>query len=74
MQVDFYHLGRDPLHQVLARIATRVLADGGRLLVVTGEEGQAVALDEGLWGGSPDSFLPHGREGADQAVLIADGC
>jgi len=74
MQVDFYHLGRDPLLPVLARIATRVLADGGRLLVVTGEEEQAVALDEGLWGGSPDSFLPHGRDGADQPVLIASGC
>jgi len=73
MQVDFYQLGRDPLAGVLARIATRVLAGGGRLLVVTGDEAQAAALDEALWETSPDAFLPHGREGADQPVLIASG-
>ncbi len=71
MQVDFYQLGRDPLAAVLARIATRVLAGGGRLLVVTGDEAQAAALDEALWTASPDTFLPHGRDGEDQPVLIA---
>ncbi len=71
MQVDFYQLGRDPLASVLVRIATRVLAGGGRLLVVTGDEAQAAALDEALWTVSADDFLPHGREGADQPVLIA---
>jgi DNA polymerase-3 subunit chi len=71
MQVDFYQLGRDPLASVLARIATRVLAGGGRLLVVTSDEQQAAALDGALWAMSPDGFLPHGRDGADQPVLIA---
>jgi DNA polymerase-3 subunit chi len=72
MQVDFYQLGRDPLPGVLARIATRVLAGGARLLVVTGDEAQAAALDEALWA-APDGFLPHGRDGADQPVLISAG-
>jgi DNA polymerase III subunit chi len=71
MQVDFYQLGRDPLAAVLASIATRVLAGGGRLLVVTGDEAQARAIDEGLWTASVDSFLPHGSMGADQPILIA---
>jgi len=71
MQVDFYQLGRDPLASVLARIATRVLAGGGRLLVVTGDEAQAAALDGALWTASPDSFLAHGRAGNDQPVLIS---
>ena len=70
MQVDFYQLGRDPLAAVLTRIATRVLTGGGRLLVVTGDDMQAAALDEALWA-APDGFLPHGREGVDQPVLIA---
>ncbi|WP_298687143.1 DNA polymerase III subunit chi [uncultured Sphingomonas sp.] len=70
MQVDFYQLGRDPLAAVLARIATRVLAGGGRLLVVTGDDAQAASLDEALWA-APDGFLPHGRDGGDQPVLIA---
>ncbi len=74
MQVDFYHLGRDPLDRVLASIATRVLAGGGRLLVVTGDEGQAEGLDRALWEGPVDGFLPHGREGADQPLLIAGEC
>jgi len=73
MQVDFYQLGRDPIGPVLASIAARVLAGGGRMLVVTGDEAQAAALDEALWAGA-DSFLPHGREGADQPVLIAGAC
>jgi len=71
MQVDFYQLGRDPLVSVLASIATRVLAGGGRLLVVTGDETQAKAIDEGLWTASVESFLPHGLIGADQPILIS---
>ena len=74
MQVDFYHLGRDPLPPVLASIATRVLAGGGRLLVVTGEDAQADMIDRALWERPTDAFLPHGREGADQPVLIAPDC
>ncbi|USI73127.1 DNA polymerase III subunit chi [Sphingomonas morindae] len=73
MQVDFYQLGRSPLPRVLARIAERILADGGRLLIVAGSEAQAADLDAALWEG-PDSFLPHGREGADQPVLIGLEC
>lgn len=74
MQVDFYQLGRDPLVSVLASIATRVLAGGGRLLVVTGDEEQAAAIDEGLWTASVESFLPHGTAGADQPILISASC
>ena len=71
MQVDFYQLGRDPLAAVLASIATRVLASGGRLLVVTADEAQAEAIDEGLWTSSVESFLPHGLIGAEQPILIS---
>lgn len=74
MQVDFYHLGRDPLAPVLASIATRVLAGGGRLLVVTSEEAQAEMIDRALWEDNADAFLPHGREGADQPILIVPDC
>jgi DNA polymerase-3 subunit chi len=74
MQVDFYHLGRDPLAQVLGSIATRVLASAGCLLIVTADNEQADAIDRALWERPTDSFLPHGREGADQPVLIAATC
>ena len=71
MQVDFYQLGRDPLVAVLASIATRVLAGGGRLLVVTADAEQGRAIDEGLWTASVESFLPHGLIGAEQPILIS---
>ena len=72
MQVDFYHLTTRPLEQVLPRICERVLADGGRLLIVTADESLRVNLDRLLWSYSVDSFLPHASLGAgeDEAQLI----
>lgn len=76
--MDFYQLERAPVEAVLPRIAERVLGDGGRLLVVTGDAAQAVLLDEWLWSWKPESFLPHGRAGAGaetlQPVLISGDC
>ncbi|WP_174298669.1 DNA polymerase III subunit chi [Sphingomonas bacterium] len=75
MRVDFYHLTTRPLDRVLPQIAARVLAEGGRLLIVAGDETQRTGLDRLLWTYSPDSFLPHGLAGsgdeATQPVLIA---
>lgn len=75
MKVDFYHLTTSPLERVLPRIAERVLADGGRLLVVEADPARRVALDRVLWSYAPHSFLPHGVAGGEhdarQPVLIA---
>ena len=75
VQVDFYHLTTTPVDRVLPRIAERVLASGGRLLIVADDEGQRATLDRALWSHTPDSFLPHGLAGgaedARQPVLIA---
>jgi DNA polymerase III subunit chi len=75
MQVDFYHLTRQPLDRVLPRIAERVLEQGGRLLVVAETEEQRARLDQLLWSYAPESFLPHAQAGggfdAEQPVLIA---
>lgn len=75
MQVDFYHLTHMPLERALPRIAERVLAAGERLLVVSRDEAQRVAIDKVLWDYAPESFLPHARLGAGddgaQPVLIA---
>jgi DNA polymerase-3 subunit chi len=75
MQVDFYHLTQLPLDRALPRIAERVVAGGGRLLVVAEREEARQALDRSLWGYSPESFLPHAQAGgandARQPVLIA---
>jgi len=75
VKVDFYHLTTSPLERVLPRIAERILAEGGRLLVVEGDPARRAALDKTLWSYAPDSFLPHGLAGGDhdpqQLVLIA---
>ncbi|WP_298814448.1 DNA polymerase III subunit chi [uncultured Sphingomonas sp.] len=75
MKVDFYHLTASPLERVLPRIAERILAEGGRLLVVEADPARRAALDKTLWSYAPDSFLPHGVAGGEhdarQPVLIA---
>jgi DNA polymerase-3 subunit chi len=70
MIVDFYHLTASPLERVLPSICEKVLAAGGRLVVVA--QGDLLArLDEQLWTYAPDSFLPHGREG-EQPILLSE--
>lgn len=75
MRVDFYHLTATPIERALPRIAERVLADGGRLLLVTADDAQRALLDRALWSYSPESFLPHacagGERDADQPMLLA---
>lgn len=77
MQVDFYHLTATPLDRALPSIAQRVVAGGGRLLIVSESEAQRAAIDRLLWTYAPDSFLPHAQEGAGndavQPVLIGAG-
>jgi DNA polymerase-3 subunit chi len=69
--VDFYHLTASPLERVLPSICEKVLAGGGRMLVVAGSE-RLARLDEQLWTYSSDSFLPHGRERPEsQPVLLS---
>lgn len=75
MQVDFYHLTAMPLDRALPQIAAKVVAGGGRLLIVAADEAQRAGVDRLLWTYAADSFLPHARAGgaddARQPVLIA---
>ena len=71
MIVDFYHLTASPLERVLPSVAEKVVAGGGRLLVVA-EPGLLARLDELLWSYARDSFLPHGRDRAEnQPILLS---
>ena len=76
MQVDFYHLTATPLDRALPQIAEKVLASGGRLLLVAESAAQRGALDKLLWTYNADSFLPHGCAGgdgdADQPILLTE--
>jgi DNA polymerase III subunit chi len=76
MQVDFYQLTRDPAHIVLPAIANKVLEEGRRLLIVSGDMGQLKTISSSLWGWKAESFLAHSRAGqgdeADQPILLAE--
>jgi DNA polymerase-3 subunit chi len=75
VQVDFYHLTATPLDRALPQIAEKVVASGGRLLIVAADAAQRTALDRLLWSYTPESFLPHAERGSgtdpDQPILIA---
>lgn len=75
MQVDFYHLTRQPLDRVLPQIAEKVLATGARLLIVVADDDERARLDRHLWTYSTDSFLPHAQLGTGddraQPILLA---
>jgi len=77
MQVDFYHLTVTPLERALPQIAEKIVASGGRLLIVSDSDAQRGAIDKLLWAYTPESFLPHGCDGGDddaaQPILIAPG-
>jgi DNA polymerase-3 subunit chi len=69
MQVDFYQLTRDPAHVVLPAIASKVLDEGLRLLIVSGDMGQLKTISSSLWSWKAESFLAHERAGKGDDAL-----
>lgn len=69
MQVDFYQLTRDPAEQVIPAIAQKILDDGGRLLVVSGEDAQLDRLSSALWAAKAESFIAHEKAGSGGEML-----
>lgn len=75
MQVDFYQLAETSPEQVIASLAEKVLASGGRLLIVAADEAGLSRLDRMLWEQGAINFLPHGLAGgaddARQPILLS---
>lgn len=75
MKVDFYQLGATPPEAVVASLADKLLASGGRLIIVAEDENFLARLDRMLWDQGPASFLPHGLAGgtedARQPILLS---
>ncbi len=73
-EVYFYHLTRSPLEQALPELLDRVLSRGWRALVRGVDDNRLKWLDERLWLGRDDGFLPHGLSGSaedlQQPVLL----
>lgn len=73
--VMFYHLTRSPATDALAAILPRAVGAGWRVLV-RAEANVLAELDQKLWAGPAESFIPHALAGAaqddDQPVLLGN--
>lgn len=75
-EVIFYHLTRNPVDVTLPGLLTRALERRWRVVVRGRERARLEWLDEKLWLGPEEGFLPHGLSGgphdADQPVLLTE--
>ena len=73
----FYHLTRAPLEQTLPMLLDKARQAGWRIAVRGVDRARLEWLDERLWLGPEDGFLPHGLEGgphdAAQPILLTTG-
>ena len=73
----FYHLTRAPREQTLPVLLTRALGAGWRVAVRARDTARLEWLDDKLWLGPEDDFLPHGLAGGEhdaiQPVLLTTG-
>jgi DNA polymerase III subunit chi len=68
-EYGFYHLTRTPLEQALPKLLGRVMAGGGRAMILAASAERRDALDAALWAcGDPD-WLPHGTPLSGNAAL-----
>ncbi|WP_209503705.1 MULTISPECIES: DNA polymerase III subunit chi [unclassified Ruegeria] len=72
--VYFYHLTRQPLEHTLPVLLDKARQAGWRIAVRGTDPARMDWLDEKLWLGPEEGFLPHGRAGgphdADQPILL----
>ena len=75
--VYFYHLTRRPLEHTLPLLLDKAQQNGWRIAVRGTDPTRMNRLDEELWLGPEDRFLPHGRAGGDhdsaQPILLTTG-
>jgi DNA polymerase III subunit chi len=73
----FYHMTHTPLEATLPVLLAKSLGAGWRVALRGREPARLDWLDQRLWLGAEDGFLPHGRAGgphdADQPVLLTEG-
>ncbi len=76
-KVMFYHLTQRPLEAALPQLLDASLSRGWRVAVRGPDRGRLEWLDEKLWQGPEERFLPHGLAGgahdAHQPVLLTEG-
>lgn len=65
----FYHLTRRPMEDTLAMLLGKATQAGMRVIVRGADLGRLGWLDEKLWQGAEDGFLPHGLAGGAQDAM-----
>ena len=72
--VYFYHLTRQTVSQALLPLLGKCLSNSWRVVIRGRDLDQLHELDDKLWQGASDAFLPHGLAGslgaADQPILL----
>ncbi|OUS37561.1 DNA polymerase III subunit chi [Rhodobacterales bacterium 56_14_T64] len=75
--VFFYHLTLGPLEQTLPVLLDKARGAGWSIAVRGNDPDRMGWLDDRLWQGTKDSFLPHGLQGgphdALQPILLTTG-
>ncbi len=74
-RIDFYHLQRAPLEQVLPKLCEKAYATGKRIKILLGLSERVEFINSLLWTYSEESFLPHGSKkdgfAEDQPIFIS---
>ncbi len=74
-RIDFYHLQKAPLEQVLPKLCEKAYATGKRIKILLGNAERVEFINSLLWTYSEESFLPHGskRDGfaEEQPIFIS---
>ena len=75
-QIDFYHLQKQNLKDVLPILLTKSYNLGKRIIIKVCNEQQAEDLSSYLWTFNDESFLPHGtqKSGHSDKQPIWIGC
>ena len=72
--IYFYHLTRQTVSQALLPLLGKCLSKSWRVVIRGQDLDQLHELDDKLWQGASDAFLPHGLAGSlgdvDQPILL----
>ena len=61
-RIDFYHLQKQTLEQVLPKLLEKAYASGQNIKIKVGNEERVEIINSLLWTYADDSFLPHGSK------------
>ncbi|MBP5353293.1 MAG: DNA polymerase III subunit chi [Alphaproteobacteria bacterium] len=61
-RIDFYHLQKQTLDEVLPKLLQKAYATGKKILVKVGTEERVEFINNWLWCFNDESFLPHGSK------------